>query len=158
MAADVNVAKVEFLKTYCGRINGLRNDTTLLATGLRCVEIPKIKKKYEELLRDMQRMQQGGEEDTRYIKDRYQRAINICGEDSREVIGNDDMLAEQKLEILQLKYESLRQHILDMLTKLENAGLKTQDYGFQINTLTDACIGSVRQYTDILEQANSVKK
>ena len=158
MAADINVAKVEFLKAYCGKLNGIRNDTTILAGFLRLNRIPKIKKYYEGILSDARRLQQNAKDDTRLIQERYQRAIDLCGENARDVIGMDDVKVAQKMEILQMKYESLRQHIQDLQTKLENAGLKTQDYGFQINTLTDACIGSVRQYAELLEQANNVKK
>ena len=157
MAAEVQVTEVDVLKAYSGKLNGLRNDCTALAIWLDR-QIRKIRKDYDEVLNVKERLYRGGEHNVEYIKERYQRAINLCGEDSREVIGNDDILAEQKLEILQLRYESLRQHIQTLQMKLENAGLKTQNFATQLNTLTDSCVNYVNKYAEVLEQAKQVKK
>ena len=157
MAEEVKVTEVDVLKAYSGKLNGLRNDCTVLAIALD-LQIRKIRDDYDKVMRDMQRMCQSAEEDTRYIKDRYQRAINICGEDSRDVIGMDDIEAEHKLEILQLKFDSLRQHVQDLQMKLENAGLKTQNFAVQMNTLTDSCVAYVNRYAEVLEQAKGIKK
>ena len=157
MAAEVKVTEVDVLKAYSGKLNGLRNDCTVLAIGLD-PQIRKIRKDYDEVMRDMQRMCQSAEGDVNYIKQRYQRAIEICGEDSREVIGMDDIEAEHKLEILQLKFDSLRQHVQDLQMKLENAGLKTQNFAAQMNTLTDSCVAYVNRYAEVLEQAKGIKK
>ena len=157
MAEEIQVTEVDVLRAYSGKLNGLRNDCTVLAIGLD-PQIRKIKDDYDDVMRDMQSMQQSAEEDTRYIKERYQRAIDICGEDSRDVIGMDDMEAEHKLEILQLKYDSLRQHVQELQMKLGNAGLKTQNFAAQMNTLTDSCVAYVNRYAEVLEQAKGIKK
>lgn len=157
MAAEVQVSEVDVLKAYSGKLNGLRNDCTALAIWLDR-QIRKIRKDYDEVLTMNERCSQGSEHDVEYVKERYQRAINLCGEDSRDVIGMDDMKAEQKLEILQLRYESLRQHVQDLQMKLENAGLKTQSFATQLNTLTDSCVNYVNKYAEVLDQAKNIKK
>lgn len=157
MAAEVQVTEVDVLKAYSGKLNGLRNDCTALAILLDR-QIRKIREDYEEVLSVKERLYKGCEGNVEYIKNRYQRAINLCGERSRKVIGKDDMKAEQKMEILQLRYESLRQHIQDLQMKLENAGLKTQNFATQLNTLTDSCVNYVNKYAEVLDQAKQVKK
>ena len=157
MAEEIKVTEVDVLKAYSGKLNGLRNDCTALAIWLDR-QIRKIRKDYDEVLHIAERLHGNGESDARYIQERYQRAINLCGENSREVIGQDDLVAEQKNEILQLKYESLRQHVQDLQMKLENAGLKTQSFATQLNTLTDSCVNYVNKYAEVLDQAKNIKK
>ena len=157
MAAEVQVSEVDVLKAYSGKLNGLRNDCTggALWVANSC---HKIKEDYDEVLATNERLHKGAGESVEYIKERYQRAINLCGEDSRDVIGMDDMKAEQKLEIMQLRYESLLQHVQDLQMKLENAKLKSLNFVAQMNTLTDSCVNYVNKYAEVLEQAKQVKK
>ena len=157
MAEEVKVTEVDVLKAYSGKLNGLRNDCTALAIWLDR-QIRKIRKDYDEVLTINERLHKGAGEDVEYIKERYRRAINLCGEDSRDVIGTDDEKAEQKMEILQLRYETLRQHIQTLQMKLENAGLKTQSFATQLNTLTDSCVNYVNKYAEVLDQAKHIKK
>lgn len=157
MAAEVQVSEVDMLKLYSRKLNGLRNDCTggALWVANSC---HKIKKDYDEVLTINERLHNGSEHDVEYVKERYRRAINLCGEDSREVIGDDDMIAEQKMEIMQLRYESLRHHIQDLQMKLENAKLKSLNFVAQMNTLTDSCVNYVNKYAEVLEQAKQIKK
>jgi hypothetical protein len=42
--------------------------------------------------------------------------------------------------------------------KLKNAGLKTQNYAAQMDTLADACISYVNRYAEVLQQYKDMKK
>lgn len=157
MAADVQVSEIDVLKTYSGKMNGLRNDSIGLAVLLDR-QIRKMKEDYDEILSIANRLQQNAKDDTRTIQERYQRAIDLCGENAREVIGMDDMQAEQKNEILQVRYESIKRNIQNLQMKLKNAGLKTQNYAAQMDTLADACISYVNRYAEVLQQYKDMKK
>ena len=113
MAADVQVSEIDVLKAYSGKMNGLRNDSIALAVLLDR-QIRKMKEDYDEILSIANRLQQNAKDDTRTIQERYQRAIDLCGEDAREVIGMDDMQAEQKNEIMQVRYESIKRNIQNL--------------------------------------------
>ena len=154
MAADVQVTEIDVLKTYSSKMNGLRNDSIALAVLLDR-QIRKMKEDYDEILSITNRLQQ---DDTRTIQERYQRAIDRCGENAREVIGMDDMQAEQKNEIMQVRYESIKRNIQNLQMKLKNAGLKTQNYAAQMDTLADACISYVNRYAEVLQQYKDMKK
>lgn len=157
MAADVQVTEIDVLKTYSSKMNGLRNDSIALAVLLDR-QIRKMKEDYDEILSIANRLQQNAKDDTRLIQERYQRAIDLCGEDAREVIGMDDMQAEQKNEIMQVRYESIKRNIQNLQMKLKNAGLKTQNYAAQMDTLADACISYVNRYAEVLQQYKDMKK
>lgn len=157
MAADVQVTEIDVLKTYSSKMNGLRNDSIALAVLLDR-QIRKMKEDYDEVLSIANRLQQNAKDDTRTIQERYQRAIDLCGEDAREVIGMDDMQAEQKNEIMQVRYESIKRNIQNLQMKLKNAGLKTQNYAAQMDTLADACISYVNRYAEVLQQYKDMKK
>ena len=157
MAADVQVTEIDVLKTYSSKMNGLRNDSIALAVLLDR-QIRKMKEDYDEILSITNRLQQNAKDDTRLIQERYQRAIDLCGEDAREVIGMDDMQAEQKNEIMQVRYESIKRNIQKLQMKLKNAGLKTQNYAAQMDTLADACISYVNRYAEVLQQYKDMKK
>lgn len=157
MAADVQVSEIDVLKAYSGKMNGLRNDSIALAVLLDR-QIRKMKEDYDEILSIANRLQQNAKDDTRTIQERYQRAIDLCGEDAREVIGMDDMQAEQKNEIMQVRYESIKRNIQNLQMKLKNAGLKTQNYAAQMDTLADACISYVNRYAEVLQQYKDMKK
>lgn len=157
MAADVQVTEIDVLKTYSSKMNGLRNDSIALAVLLDR-QIRKMREDYDEILSRANRLQQNAKDDTRLIQERYQRAIDLCGEDAREVIGMDDMQAEQKNEIMQVRYESIKRNIQNLQMKLKNAGLKTQNYVAQMDTLADACISYVNRYAEVLQQYKDMKK
>ena len=157
MAADVQVTEIDVLKTYSSKMNGLRNDSIALAVLLDR-QIRKMKEDYDEILSITNRLQQNAKDDTRTIQERYQRAIDRCGENAREVIGMDDMQAEQKNEIMQVRYESIKRNIQNLQMKLKNAGLKTQNYAAQMDTLADACISYVNRYAEVLQQYKDLKK
>lgn len=157
MAADVQVTEIDVLKTYSSKMNDLRNDSIALAVLLDR-QIRKMKEDYDEILSIANRLQQNAKDDTRLIQERYQRAIDLCGEDAREVIGMDDMQAEQKNEIMQVRYESIKRNIQNLQMKLKNAGLKTQNYAAQMDTLADACISYVNRYAEVLQQYKDMKK
>lgn len=157
MAADVQVTEIDVLKTYSSKMNGLRNDSIALAVLLDR-QIRKMKEDYDEILSITNRLQQNAKDDTRTIQERYQRAIDRCGENAREVIGMDDMQAEQKNEIMQVRYESIKRNIQNLQMKLKNAGLKTQNYAAQMDTLADACISYVNRYAEVLQQYKDMKK
>ncbi len=157
MAADVQVSEIDVLKAYSGKMNDLRNDSIALAMLLDR-QIRKMKEDYDEILSIANRLQQNAKDDTRLIQERYQRAIDLCGEDAREVIGTDDMQAEQKNEIMQVRYESIKRNIQNLQMKLKNAGLKTQNYAAQMDTLADACISYVNRYAEVLQQYKDMKK
>jgi hypothetical protein len=42
--------------------------------------------------------------------------------------------------------------------KLKNAGLKTQNYAAQMDTLADACISYVNRYAEKLQEYKDLKK
>lgn len=157
MAADVQVTEIDVLKTYSSKMNGLRNDSIALAVLLDR-QIRKMREDYDEILSRANRLQQNAKDDTRLIQERYQRAIDLCGEDAREVIGMDDIQAEQKNEIMQVRYESIKRNIQNLQMKLKNAGLKTQNYAAQMDTLADACISYVNRYAEVLQQYKDMKK
>lgn len=157
MAADIQVSEIDVLKAYSGKMNGLRNDSIALAMLLDR-QIRKMREDYDEILSRANRLQQNAKDDTRLIQERYQRAIDLCGEDAREVIGMDDMQAEQKNEIMQVRYEFIKRNIQNLQMKLKNAGLKTQNYTAQMDTLADACISYVNRYAEVLQQYKDMKK
>lgn len=157
MAADVQVKEIDILKLYSSKMNGLRNDSIKLAMLLDR-QIRKMKEDYDEILSRANRLQQNAKDDTRTIQERYQRAIDLCGEDAREVIGMDDMQAEQKNEIMQVRYESIKHNIQNLQMKLKNAGLKTQNYAAQMDTLANTCISYVNRYAEVLQQSENIKK
>lgn len=157
MAADVQVSEIDVLKAYSGKMNGLRNDSIVLAVLLDR-QIRKIKEDYDKLLMDMRRAQRNVEDNTRLIVERYERAMNICGEEARPVIGTSDLVAQQKNEIMQVRYESILHNIQNLQMKLKNAGLKTQNYAAQMDTLADACISYVNRYAEKLQEYKDLKK
>lgn len=157
MAADVQVKEIDILKLYSSKMNGLRNDSIKLAMLLDR-QIRKMKEDYDEILSIANRLQQNAKDDTRTIQERYQRAIDLCGENAREVIGTDDMQAEQKNEIMQVRYESIKHNIQNLQMKLKNAGLKTQNYAAQMDTLANTCISYVNRYAEVLQQSENIKK
>ena len=121
MAADVQVSEIDVLKAYSGKMNGLRNDSIALAVLLDR-QIRKMVEDYDRVLSDMQRMLQSGEEDCQYTVDRYDRAINMCGEEARSAIGNSDLEAQQKLEMLRMRVESVQNMVRNLQMKLLNPG------------------------------------
>lgn len=157
MAADVQVSEVDVLKAYSGKMNGLRNDSIALAVLLDR-QIRKMIEDYDNVLSDMQRMLQSGEEDCQYTVDRYDRAINMCGEEARSAIGNSDLEAQQKLEMLRMQVESVQNMVRNLQMKLKNAGLKTQNYAAQMDTLANACISYVNRYAEKLQEYKDIKK
>ena len=157
MAADVQVKEIDILKLYSSKMNGLRNDSINLAMLLDR-QIREMKEDYDEILSIANRLQQNAKDDTRTIQERYQRAIDLCGENAREVIGTDDMQAEQKNEIMQVRYESIKHNIQNLQMKLKNAGLKTQNYAAQMDTLANTCISYVNRYAEVLQQSENIKK
>jgi hypothetical protein len=157
MAADVQVSEVDVLKAYSGKMNGLRNDSIALAVLLDR-QIRKMIEDYDRILSDMQRMLQSGEEDCQYTVDRYDRAINMCGEEARSAIGNSDLEAQQKLEMLRMQVESVQNMVRNLQMKLKNAGLKTQNYAAQMDTLANACISYVNRYAEKLQEYKDIKK
>ena len=157
MAADVQVSEIDVLKAYSGKMNGLRNDSIALAVLLDR-QIRKMIEDYDNVLSDMQRMLQSGEEDCQYTVDRYDRAINMCGEEARSAIGNSDLEAQQKLEMLRMQVESVQNMVRNLQIKLKNAGLKTQNYAAQMDTLANACISYVNRYAEKLQEYKDIKK
>ena len=157
MAADVQVKEIDILKLYSSKMNGLRNDSINLAMLLDR-QIREMKEDYDEILSIANRLQQNAKDDTRTIQERYQRAIDLCGENAREVIGTDDMQAEQKNEIMQVRYESIKYNIQNLQMKLKNAGLKTQNYAAQMDTLANTCISYVNRYAEVLQQSENIKR
>ena len=157
MAADVQVSEIDVLKAYSGKMNGLRNDSIALAVLLDR-QIRKMVEDYDRVLSDMQRMLQSGEEDCQYTVDRYDRAINMCGEEARSAIGNSDLEAQQKLEMLRMRVESVQNIVRNLQMKLKNAGLKTQNYAARMDTLADACISYVNRYAEKLQEYKDLKK
>ena len=157
MAADVQVSEIDVLKAYSGKMNGLRNDSIALAVLLDR-QIRKMVEDYDRVLSDMQRMLQSGEEDCQYTVDRYDRAINMCGEEARSAIGNSDLEAQQKLEMLRMRVESVQDMVRNLQMKLKNAGLKTQNYAARMDTLADACISYVNRYAEKLQEYKDLKK
>ena len=157
MAADVQVSEIDVLKAYSGKMNGLRNDSIALAVLLDR-QIRKMVEDYDRVLSDMQRMLLSGEEDCQYTVDRYDRAINMCGEEARSAIGNSDLEAQQKLEMLRMRVESVQNMVRNLQMKLKNAGLKTQNYAARMDTLADACISYVNRYAEKLQEYKDLKK
>lgn len=157
MAADVQVSEIDVLKAYSCKMNDLRNKSVALALLLD-VQIRKMIEDYEEVLATMQRMLQSGEEDCQYTVDRYDRAINMCGEEARSAIGNSDLEAQQKLEMLRMRVESVQNMVRNLQMKLKNAGLKTQNYAAQMDTLANACISYVNRYAEKLQEYKDIKK
>lgn len=157
MAADVQVSEIDVLKAYSGKMNGLRNDSIALAVLLDR-QIRKMVEDYDRVLSDMQRMLQSGEEDCQYTVDRYDRAINMCGEEARSAIGNSDLEAQQKLEMLRMRVDSVQNMVRNLQMKLKNAGLKTQNYAARMDTLADACISYVNRYAEKLQEYKDLKK
>ena len=159
MAADVQVSEVDVLKAYSGKMNGLRNDSIALAVLLD-PQIRKMIEDYDRILSDIQRMLQSGEEDSRYLQERYRSAMARCtyGEEARPIIGNSDLEAQQKLELLRMRVETTRNAIKNLQMKLKNAGLKTQNYAAQMDTLANACISYVNRYAEKLQQYKDLKK
>ena len=157
MAADVQVSEIDVLKAYSGKMNGLRNDSIALAVLLDR-QIRKMREDYDSVLSDMNRMLASAESDCRYTEERYNRAINMCGEEARSAIGNSDIDARQKMEIMRVRYESIKHNIQNLQMKLKNAGLKTQNYAAQMDTLADACISYVNRYAEKLQEYKDLKK
>ena len=85
MAADVQVTEIDVLKTYSSKMTGLRNDSIALAVLLDR-QIRKMREDYDKLLADMRRAQHNVEDNTRLIVERYEHAMNNCGEEARPVI------------------------------------------------------------------------
>ena len=69
MAADVQVSEIDVLKAYSSKMNGLRNDSIALAVLLDR-QIRKMIEEYDNVLSNMQRMLQSGEEDKRFSETR----------------------------------------------------------------------------------------
>lgn len=157
MAADVQVSEIDVLKAYSSKMNGLRNDSIALAVLLDR-QIRKMIEDYDEVLRQIERLLQSGEEDCQYTVDRYDRAINMCGEEARSAIGNSDLEAQQKLEMLRMRVESVQNMVRNLQMKLKNAGLKTQNYAARMDTLADACISYVNRYAEKLQEYKDLKK
>jgi len=159
MAADAQVSEIDVLKAYAAKMNGLRNNSMLLSVTL-VTQIRKMIDDYNDVLREMDRLLQSGEEDSRYIQERYRRAISRCtyGEEARPIIGESDMVAQQKYELLQMRVETVRNNIQNLQMKLKNAQIKTVNYQAQMESLGDACISFVKRYTEVLEQAKNIKK
>ena len=157
MAADVQVSEIDVLKAYSGKMNGLRNDSIALAVLLDR-QIRKIRKDYNQVLSDMHRILSSAESDCQYLEQRYERAFTICGEEARSVVGNSDVEARQKLEILQMRAETVQNTVRNLQMKLENAGLKTQNYAAQMDTLANTCISYVNRYAEVLQQYKNLKK
>lgn len=157
MAADVQVSELDFLKAYSSKMNDLRNRSKFVAIGLD-IQLRKISDDYSALLNDLRGLENSGKDNCRDIQNRYQRAINECGEESREIIGNTDLEAQQKMEILQMRVETTANAIKNLQMKLKNAGLKTQNYAAQMDSLGDACISYVNRYAETLQQYKDLKK
>ena len=102
MAADVQVSEIDVLKAYSGKMNGLRNDSVKLAITLD-VQIHKMIEDYEKVLSEIKRMLSSAESDCDFLVKRYDRAILLCGEEARPTIGNSDLEAQQKLELLRVQ-------------------------------------------------------
>ena len=157
MAADVQVSEIDVLKAYSGKMNGLRNDSIALAVLLDR-QIRKMIEDYEEVLAAMQREAESAEGACRDLERRYERAFFLCGEGARPIVGNSDMEAKQKVELLKTKTEMVRNTIQNLQMKLKNAGLKTQSYAARMDTLSDACISYVNRYAEKLQEYKSLKK
>ena len=157
MAADVQVSEVDVLKAYSGKMNGLRNDSIALAVLLDR-QIRKMIEDYEEVLAAMQREVESAEGACRDVERRYERAFSLCGEGARSVVGNSDMEAKQKVELLKTKMEMVRNTIQNLQMKLKNAGLKTQNYAAQMDTLANACISYVNRYAEKLQEYKEIRK
>ena len=157
MAADVQVSEIDVLKAYSGKMNGLRNDSIALAVLLDR-QIRKMIEDYDKVLSEMHNMYSTAESDCRYLERRYERAFTICGEEARPVVGNSDIEARQKLELMEMKMEMVRNSIQNLQMKLKNAGLKTQNYAARMDTLANACISYVNRYAEKLQQYKDLKK
>jgi chromosome segregation ATPase len=157
MAADVQVSEVDVLKAYSGKMNGLRNDSIALAVLLDR-QIRKMIEDYEEVLAAMQREAESAEGACHDLERRYERAFSLCGEGARSVVGNSDMEAKQKVELLKTKMEMTRNSIQNLQMKLKNAGLKTQNYASRMDTLADACISYVNRYAEKLQEYKEIRK
>lgn len=157
MAADVQVSEVDVLKAYSGKMNGLRNDSIALAVLLDR-QIRKMIEDYEEVLAAMQREAESAEGACHDLERRYERAFSLCGEGARSVVGNSDMEAKQKVELLKTKMDMTRNTIQNLQMKLKNAGLKTQNYAAQMDTLANACISYVNRYAEKLQEYKEIRK
>lgn len=157
MAADVQVSEIDVLKAYSGKMNGLRNKSVDLALLLD-VQIREMIEDYEKVLSEIEGMLSCAESDCEFLVNRYNRAILLCGEEARPTIGNSDMDAQQKLELLRVQAETVRNTVRNLQMKLQNAGLKTQNYAAQMDTLADACISYVNRYAEKLQEYKNLKK
>ena len=157
MAADVQVKEIDILKLYSSKMNGLRNDSIALAVLLDR-QIRKMIEDYDEVLAAMQREAESAEGACRDVERRYERAFFLCGEGARPIVGNSDMEAQQKLELLKTKMDMTRNTIQNLQMKLKNAGLKTQNYAARMDTLADACISYVNRYAEKLQEYKDLKK
>ena len=159
MAADVQVSEIDVLKAYSSKMNGLRNDSIALAVLLDR-QIRKMIEEYDNVLSNMQRMLQSGEEDSRYLQERYRSAMDRCtyAKEARPIIGESDIEAKQKLGLLRMRVDIVRSNVKSLQMKLKNAGLKTQNYAAQMDTLADACISYVNRYAEKLQQYKDLKK
>lgn len=155
MAADVQVKEIDILKLYSSKMNGLRNDSIALAIALD-VQIHKIIEDYNKVLSEIERMLSSAESDCDFLVNRYNRAILLCGEEARPTIGNSDLEAQQKLELLRIQAESVRNTVRNLQMKLQNAGLKTQNYAAQMDTLANTCISYVNRYAEVLQQSENI--
>ena len=157
MAADVQVSEIDILKAYSGKMNGLRKDSIALA-ALLDRQLRKMQEDYEKRLYSLRRILDNSEEDCKAIQNRYQSAITACGEDSRVVIGNTDIEAQSKVEAMRSRVEMVRNNIQRLQTLLQNAGLKTQNYAVQMDSLSNSCVAFVNRYAEVLQQSKDIKK
>lgn len=157
MASDVNVKEIELLNVYGRKLHELRVGSVGVAMLLDR-QLRKIRDDYTELANNLCRLRNSSTDDCRDLQKRYQSAIDECGEDAREIIGNTDLEIQLKLEVLQMRVDVIQNAIKTLQMKLENAGNKTKNYALQMNNMTDNCLAIIKRQTELLEKYKDLKK
>lgn len=155
--ADVQVTDIDVMKAYGGKLRDLRDKSVAGGWWIRH-QISKINDDYTNIISELNGVQSSAEGDCRYLQERYERAMNICGEDARPVIGNSDIEAQQKLADLQIRVEMVKNSIELLQAKLESARIKTLNYMSQMDSIGTNCINLINQQVDVLQKYKDYKK
>ena len=114
---------------------------------------------------DVEDIQGGGEQDLYEIKDRAlgEYLVYNCSRTDENKLPYEMAVAENGKFYLNTQKAATVENLYlvkndAQIAKLENAGLKTQSFATQLNTLTDSCVNYVNKYAEVLDQAKNIKK
>lgn len=151
MADDVNVANIDMLKVYSGKLGELK-DWSLGGTILICRQVEKIKEDLDKQLRETERLITVTEEHSRYLIDMYKTVIDDVGEEARYAMGNSDLDVKRIIGDMKVRADEIRDKISRLQMLLDNSFQHTKNYYLQISNMVDSCRNKLGQQVEALEE------